>query len=672
MKTLRVFAWLLLSVCLLLVGTVGYLPFYLQAHQADLEAVAGEALGRPVAIDGVALGWLLHPRPGLSIVLKGLRVSNPDWDTDQTLGPHLLEAERVDVTWQLSALLHRQVRIDQLVIRGARVMLQKTADGRDNWQLGKDKDKGSSKISLRIPTVQLSDSQITFASPKAPVRRAHITRLQLDGLGAEPLLLQAELSINDTPLTLSARAGAADAPSGARWPFQVQAQSADTRVELNGSAPAPFATTGLDAKLQVQGPTVVPLGQIAGINGLPAGPFRFETGLSWDGQTLKASAINGSSEADVLPAPLSVSDGEISVPLHGPWSVRMTGKLGDRPATLQLTPVAVPKTSGQTAGTQTADVQATGALAIKATLAEGRFDGELRPASGDARALLSGKLHAGTVTLADGVQDKVSKPDAQETSGPAATNTKAKAKVAKAPAWPDRPLPFSSLTRLDADLDLAVEALTWQRITMRGLQARGQAPRRPPAARRGQAGAARIDRQRPGARRRRRQGSRAQTQAEHGPHRLGAGPVDAGPGPGGGRQHRRFESGRRGQRRDSGDTDPHPERHPAGQIGPAAAARQAGPKGHGHRSRQPYPARRRRPGGELQDRLGEGQSGPGWAVHGRDADRRDAGRPAARGAVLAADRRRCPDPHRPASAEHPRSPGAARGHPHRPRPDARL
>ena len=145
-------------------------------------------------------------------------------------------------------------------------MLQKTADGRDNWQLGKDEDKdkgkGSSKISLRIPTVQLSDSQITFASPKAPVRRAEITRLQLDGLGAEPLVLQAELIINQTPLTLNARAGAADGPAGARWPFQVQAQSAETRIELSGSAPAPFASTGLDVKLQVQGPTVVPLGQI--------------------------------------------------------------------------------------------------------------------------------------------------------------------------------------------------------------------------------------------------------------------------------------------------------------------------------------------------------------------------------------------------------------------------
>jgi uncharacterized protein involved in outer membrane biogenesis len=115
-------------------------------------------------------------------VLKGLRVSNPDWDTDQTLGPHLLEAERVDVKWELRALLHRQVRIDELVIRGARLMLQKTADGRGNWQLGATKGKGAGKISLRVPTVQVVDSKITFASPTAPVRRADIIRLQLDGL----------------------------------------------------------------------------------------------------------------------------------------------------------------------------------------------------------------------------------------------------------------------------------------------------------------------------------------------------------------------------------------------------------------------------------------------------------------------------------------------------------
>jgi uncharacterized protein involved in outer membrane biogenesis len=76
--------------------------------------------------------------------------------------------------------------------------------------------------------------------------------------------------------------------------------------------------------------------------------------------------------------------------------------------------------------------------------------------------------------LADGAQDKGSKPDANGASGPAATNTKAKTKVAKAPTWADRPLPLTSLTRLDADLDLTVEALTWQRITMRGLQARAK------------------------------------------------------------------------------------------------------------------------------------------------------------------------------------------------------
>ncbi|NEX21310.1 AsmA family protein [Thiorhodococcus mannitoliphagus] len=460
MKTLRVLSWFLLAVVLLVAGAIGYSPFYLQAHKADLEAAAADALGRPVAIDSVALGWLLHPRPGLSIALNGLRVSNPDWDTERTLGPHLLEAERVDVTWQLRALLQRQVRIDQLVIRGARLMLQKTADGRDNWQLGTSKGKGADKISLRIPTLQLIDSQITFASPTSRVRRADITRLQLDGLGAEPLVLQAELVINQTPLTVSARAGAADAPTGARWPFQIEAQSGETRVELNGSAPAPFATTGLDAKLQMQGPTLSPLGQIAGIDGLPAGPFRLDTGLSWDGETLQVSAINGSSEADVLPAPLTISDGEISVPLDGLWSLGMTGTLGDRPGTLQLTPVAKPKAGDQTAG----------ALAIKARLAEGRFDGELRPASGDARAQLSGKLEVGTLTLADGAQDKVSAPHANGTSGPAATKTKA----AGAPTWADRPLPFSALTRLDADLDLAVQALTWQRITMRGLQARAK------------------------------------------------------------------------------------------------------------------------------------------------------------------------------------------------------
>lgn len=457
----------------LLGGTIAYLPFYLQDHKADLETAATEALGRAVAIDSVTLGWLSHPRPGLSIALKGLRVSNPAWDTDGTLGPHLLEAERVDLLWQLRALLHREVRIDQLVIRNARLMLQQTTDGRNNWQLGAKKGtgKGSGHISLRVPRVQVLDSDISFAAAKGPVRRAEITRLQLDGLGAEPLVLQAELVINATPLSLSGKAGAEDARAGARWPFELLTQSADTRVELNGSAPAPFATTGLDAKLQVQGPTAAPLGQIAGINGLPAGPFRLETDLSWDGQTLEARAINGSSQADGLPAPLTISDGEISVPLHGPWSVQLTGKLGDQPGALQLTSVALPQGAAQTPDTKTA-----GALAIKATLADGRFDGELQlAAKNDAPARLSGTLNAGSVSLDAFTKDDVTKHTKQDTAEQGSAESAAtKPKTSKPPTWVDKPLPFDLLTRLDADLEFAVEALTWQRITMRGLQARAK------------------------------------------------------------------------------------------------------------------------------------------------------------------------------------------------------
>ena len=136
---------------LLFVGTIGYVPFFLQTHKADLEAAAGEALGRPVTIDGVALGWLFHPRPGLSIVLNGLTVSNPDWDTDRTPGTRLLEAERGDAKWQLRALLHREIRIDRLLIRGARLMLQKTADGRGNWQLATRKARVPARSACSFP-----------------------------------------------------------------------------------------------------------------------------------------------------------------------------------------------------------------------------------------------------------------------------------------------------------------------------------------------------------------------------------------------------------------------------------------------------------------------------------------------------------------------------------------
>ncbi|EIC20768.1 uncharacterized protein involved in outer membrane biogenesis [Thiorhodovibrio frisius] len=504
MKILRVFAWLLLSLLLILVGVSSYLPFYLQNHKAELETAASKALGRPVVIDRVTLGWLLHPRPALSIALQGLRVSNPDWDKDDALGPYLLEADRVDLSLQLRALLWRQVRIDQLLIRDARLMLRKTPDGRNNWQLGGSKDKDTGKIRLRMPRIQVFDSEIAFAPAKGRVRRADITELQLDGLGAPPLVLQAELRINQTPLRLSANVGTsagtssgassdasantgansnasdAQAPTGARWPFQVQAQSADTRIELNGSAPAPFEISGLEAKLQVQGPTAIPLGNIAGITGLPDAPFQLNTDLSWSGQTLKASAISGSLDAHALPAPLTLSDGEINISTHQAWSVRLAGKLGDQPAMLQLAPIDPPQgdapVSGaqaggpQTTATQSAATKPTSDLMIEATLADSRFNGKLRPASADARARLSGTLKLGAINLGQLTRAQAKQADASPPPKAPATKTQS----ATAPSWIDRPLPFAALTRFDADLDLAAEALTWKQITLRKLQAQAK------------------------------------------------------------------------------------------------------------------------------------------------------------------------------------------------------
>ena len=77
-----------------------------------------------------------------------------------------MEAKRVDVTWQPRELMHRQFRIDQLVIRGARLIAEDTrmAGATGHW-LGEDNSAG--KISLQAPTLQVIDSQITFR-PAAP------------------------------------------------------------------------------------------------------------------------------------------------------------------------------------------------------------------------------------------------------------------------------------------------------------------------------------------------------------------------------------------------------------------------------------------------------------------------------------------------------------------------
>lgn len=477
MKFFRIALWNLLILLALLAGALAYLPFYLQNHQALLADAATRALGRKVEIDGVRLAWSLRPAPELAVALEGLRVHNPDW----AQRPQLLTAAQVDLQFDLRALLRRSIVVEGLVVHGGDLHLETGADGQENWRFGAaagdDDDSGAAGL-LRLVSLRAVDSTIAFqpastsaptpahepapaavsatgqAVVSAPARtwRIAVTRLDLNGLGSGQPALDAELLYAQTPISLTGGAGQTDASMPERWPFQVEARAGGSELQIQGSAGAAFDLADLRAAVAAQGPTLAPLGHLFGTEGLPAGPFKVGFQLTHGAQGTHLSGLSGTLDSRVLPAPVSVTAGDASWTANGRWSLALKGRLGTLPATLKLSPAAGRGDTGS------ADRH----LAISATLADGDFDGSLRPASETARALLSGRLRLGSIAL-----DKIA---AGDIPGPA-LKSKA-APPAKAggqqpgAAWRDKALPFAALSRFNADLALSAKTLSWQRVSV--------------------------------------------------------------------------------------------------------------------------------------------------------------------------------------------------------------
>ncbi len=196
------------------------------------------ATGRALTIDGPvrATFW---PRAGVRA--EGIAVANADWSEN---GP-MLRAEVLEIGVDGPALLTGEVRIQRLEVAGARVLLERRADGVANWE------------TAAAPPADAVASPTTPATGTTPARTATIDRAILTG--AEILYLDAasgrEVTLTDGEVSVMWEGAAADVAGSATLGGQAlrfEAQAAAFRDLLDGtSAPvrAAFSAGGTDLSL---------------------------------------------------------------------------------------------------------------------------------------------------------------------------------------------------------------------------------------------------------------------------------------------------------------------------------------------------------------------------------------------------------------------------------------
>lgn len=171
-RFLRVSAGLLaLSLLLLFVG----LPLIVNGARcrAAVQDQAGSALGRSVTLSSLKLGFWGSPR----LSLAGVSVGNPQGFSSATLA-QVGEVE-VDLAW--SSLWNRRLQVERLVLRRARVTLERRADGRSSldglaWARPRDPETGllaaagvssSGGRSLAVARILVEDASLDFRDERA-------------------------------------------------------------------------------------------------------------------------------------------------------------------------------------------------------------------------------------------------------------------------------------------------------------------------------------------------------------------------------------------------------------------------------------------------------------------------------------------------------------------------
>lgn len=174
---MRPYRWILGAaaglVALLLVGAVALTQWVdPEVFKPRIVATLSRASGRPVALPGrLELDWF----PWLALRTGAGSVGNPPG----VAGPPLLAWREASFGARLLPLLRGELELDRVRLVGARLALQRGADGRDNWSGLGAGARGGDGASLRLAGLDLVDSQLQLRDATDG------TDLLLDGLQLE-------------------------------------------------------------------------------------------------------------------------------------------------------------------------------------------------------------------------------------------------------------------------------------------------------------------------------------------------------------------------------------------------------------------------------------------------------------------------------------------------------
>lgn len=232
-------------------------------------------LGREFQAAG---GLRIHAGRVIRIEARDLRLGNTRWGSR----PEMFRAASAVLVIDTASLLAPTIIVEQIVVEGADLLLERRADGAANWDFDLATDSDSAGLDLRIRRLSLPQARLRFQGP--PLQRP----LDLSLERAEQLLaaddslrLALQGKANDMALQLDARFGPwAALQSGRGLSLQAGGSLGDVTLVAEGHADSLAQPMDAALRLQVSGADASALAARLGLPAVGEGPVALDATLA--------------------------------------------------------------------------------------------------------------------------------------------------------------------------------------------------------------------------------------------------------------------------------------------------------------------------------------------------------------------------------------------------------
>jgi uncharacterized protein involved in outer membrane biogenesis len=275
------------------------------------EAMTG-AIGREVRFEG-AMEMRLSLTP--SIHVGGITVANPAGFSSPTFASLGHARLKLD----LMALMHGEVRVQELSAEGVHVHLERNNTAQVNWlfQLARTTDAGPAREGgepsvrlVAIDRIELKDLLVDYLG--GPGMERHVFTLErLDGQGGEgqPLTVKMQGSVEKGFLyTVSFSGGSLSALTGEHkpWPVDFSLEFAGTQLRIAGSVRPDSARTSASLGFSLKADNLSNLERLLQVSLPPVGATGLSGQVSWENGLLDIRDLRGNMGQSQLDGQLKV------------------------------------------------------------------------------------------------------------------------------------------------------------------------------------------------------------------------------------------------------------------------------------------------------------------------------------------------------------------------------